>query len=362
MVITSTDGGSRHESETSELSNSADSKKETSGTEPSVVIADSAENSAQLVEKVVEEEKNPDLCNGSENPVSVTDESGSTEASGTEKEPTKKLSAAAPPYTPSTIPIFGSLPLPGYTEHGGILPPPVNIAPMLPVTPGRRSPHQSASARVPYGPRLSGAYNRTGTRLPRIRPGFQENNGDQGPPRIMNPHATEFVPGQWVPSGYQVTPNGYIATPNGLTFSGDGYPISPNGTEIPLNGFPPLPNGITETQNGIPVSSEGSIEAPSDPTAEVSTEAPDVAIEEESVNESSSNSTVIHSETSEKIQEQVNEETRSDQSEDNGGMCTDAGAESAIPEGNGNDIAVEVKTTKCWGDYSDGEAEVIEAT
>ncbi|KAL8493121.1 hypothetical protein ACS0TY_024361 [Phlomoides rotata] len=372
-VVTSTDGDSGHESETSEVLNSTNSKKETSGTQP-VVIADSAENGAQLLEndvsglqEKVEEEKNADLCNGSENDVSVTDESGSTETEKqrTEKEATKKLSAAAPPYNPSTIPtipIFGSLPLPGYTEHGGILPPPVNIAPMLPVNPGRRSPHHSASARVPYGPRLSGGYNRTGTRVPRNRPGLHENNGDQGPPRIMNPHATEFVPGQWVPSGYQVTPNGYIATPNGVTFSEDGYPISPNGTEIPLNGFPPLPNGMAETQNGTPVSSEGSIETPSDPAVEVSSEAPDLAVAEGSVNGSSSNSTVIPSETSEKIQEQVNKET----SEDNGcqpeGMCTDSGAESPIPEGHGNDMAVEGKTTKRWGDYSDGEAEVIEAT
>ncbi|KAI3444062.1 hypothetical protein Pfo_000727 [Paulownia fortunei] len=408
-AVESTEGDSAHESisgtgdsASSEVLNSTISKNETSEIEYVVTStdllspADSAENTAQLLEKdasgfkekVAEEERNAHLHNGIENVGSLTNEgenqvSGSTTLSPTEaekqgdaeagKEPTKKLSAAAPPFNPSTIPVFGSVPLPGYNDHGGILPPPVNMAPMLAVNPARRSPHQSASARVPYGPRLSGGYNRSGGRLPRNRPAFHnaEHNGDQShfsPPRIMNPHATEFVPSQpWVPNGYSVAPNGYIAPPNG-------YPISPNGIATAPNGFPTLSNGTPDTQNGFPVSSVGSIDSPSAVNVEVSNEASDDAMAEGSVEGSSGNSTIITSQTSEKIQEQplVNEETHSDHSEydeklhcEPGVKCTDTDAEFPniiSPEGNGNDTTVEGKTMKHWGDYSDGEAEVIEAT
>ena len=130
------------------------------------------------------------------------------------KEITKKLSAAAPPFNPSTVPIFGSVAILGLPEQGGILPQPVNIPPMLTVTPVRRSPHQSATARVPYGPRLAGGYNRSGSRVSRNKPAFHnvEHIVDGNyfmPPLIMNPHAAEFVPSQpWVPNGYPVAPNG----------------------------------------------------------------------------------------------------------------------------------------------------------
>jgi protein TIF31 len=123
------------------------------------------------------------------------------EAENKEKE-SKKLSAAAPPFNPSTIPVFGSVSI--INDHGGLLPPPLNIQPMLAINPVRRSPHQSATARVPYGPRLSGGYNRSGSnRVPRIKPVVFHNN--EGPPLIMNPHAAEFVPGQpWAQNGYLV--------------------------------------------------------------------------------------------------------------------------------------------------------------
>ncbi|KAJ0090738.1 hypothetical protein Patl1_14488 [Pistacia atlantica] len=128
-----------------------------------------------------------------------------------------------------------TVPVPGFKDHGGILPPPVNIPPMLAVNPIRRSPHQSATARVPYGPRLSGGYNRSGNRVPRNKNSFHngEHTGEVNhfsPPRIMNPHAAEFLPGQpWVPNGYLVSPNGYLASPNGMPVSPNGFPLSPNG-------------------------------------------------------------------------------------------------------------------------------------
>ncbi|CAH1432698.1 unnamed protein product [Lactuca virosa] len=157
----------------------------------------------------------------------------------------KKLSAEAPPFSPSNIPVFGSV----LKDHVGILPPPVNIPTMVTVTPVRRNPHQSATARVPYGPRLAGGYNRSVNRVQRNKPPAFELVVDGGhliPPTVMNPHAAEFVPGQpWVPNGYPVAPNGYLVTSGG-------YPISPNG--YPVNGFP--------SQNGYPVSPVDSVESP----------------------------------------------------------------------------------------------------
>ncbi|CAL1415001.1 unnamed protein product [Linum trigynum] len=187
------------------------------------------------------------------------------------KDGTKKLSAAAPPFNPSPttiIPAFGSVGLLAFKDLGGILPPPVNLPPMLPVNPVaiRRSPHQSsATARVPYGPRLSGGYNRSGgnNRVPRNNKHFHTTgvhvpagDGNQlSPPRIMNPHAAEFVPVQpWLPNGYQAgSPNVYLAAPT--TMIANGFPVSP--TSIPLpppNGYPVAPmNGFQESSPVSPV-------------------------------------------------------------------------------------------------------------
>lgn len=168
-----------------------------------------------------------------------------TERERAKEAASKKLSAAAPPFSPSNIPVFGSV----LKDHGGILPPPVNIPTMVTVTPVRRNPHQSATARVPYGPRLAGGYNRSVNRAQRNKPPAFELVVDGAhliPPTVMNPHAAEFVPGQpWVPNGYPVAPNGYLVTSGG-------YPISPNGYAV--NGFP--------SQNGYPVSPVDSVESP----------------------------------------------------------------------------------------------------
>ncbi|XP_010536965.1 PREDICTED: protein TSS [Tarenaya hassleriana] len=149
------------------------------------------------------------------------------------KEIGKRLSASAPPYNPSTIPIFGSVPVPGFKDHGGILPSPLNMPPMLPVNHVRRTtPHQSATARVPYGPRLSGGgYNRSGNRVLRNKPGFHgntESNSDISAPRVMNPHAAEFVPGQpWISTnGYSPSLNGSMNGYSAPQMAG-GYPASP---------------------------------------------------------------------------------------------------------------------------------------
>nr|GMC53508.1 protein TSS isoform X2 [Ipomoea batatas] len=287
------------------------------------------------------------------------------------KETSKKLSAAAPPFNPSTIPVFGSIPVPSFKEHGGILPPPVNIPPMLTVNPIRRSPHQSATARVPYGPRLSGGYNRSGSRVPRNKPAFHngEHNGEAShfnTPRIMNPHAAEFVPGQpWLPNGYPVASNGYVTSPNGVPLSPNGYPVSPNG-------MPVSPNGIPVTQNGLPASPVGSVESPSAVTVEATPENENAAETDENTAEPSNNVAAADSDvTNTEAQPVAVENTHSDKSgvdeksdSENGEKhkcAVEPIKETAAKEICSN-LAVEEKAAKRWGDYSDGENEIIEVT
>lgn len=281
----------------------------------------------------------------------------------TGKESTKKLSAAAPPFNPSTIPAFGSIPVAGFKEHGGILPPPVNIPPLLTVNPVRRSPHQSATARVPYGPRLSGGYNRTGNRVSRNKPSF--HNGDHisdanhfSPPRIMNPHAAEFVPSQpWVSNGYPVSPNGYPISPNG-------YPVSPNGIPVSPNGYPASINGIPVMQNGFPTSPISSVESAGvvnvDTVIESNTTEAAVA---ESTEKSSAEVQCETQTTEEKPQEdQSVEKVDIDPIvETSQGGLLPIGGDTDVSKESSN-VVVEEKPAKCWGDYSDNEAEVIEVT
>ncbi|KAF4370395.1 hypothetical protein F8388_016132 [Cannabis sativa] len=275
----------------------------------------------------------------------------------TGKESTKKLSAAAPPFNPTTIPIFGTIPVPGFKEHGGILPPPVNIPPMLTVNPVRRSPHQSATARVPYGPRLSGGFNRAGNRVSRNKTTY--HNGEQhivdgnhfSPPRIMNPHAAEFVPGQpWAPNGYPVSPNGYITSPNG-------YPVSPNGYPAPLN-------GIAVTQNGFPISPVSPVESPCLVNVDTSVEnnTTEAATAEESAEKSSIEGGCESQETEEKPEEDesvvnLNPDTKT---EENQTDTVPAAGHIETVKDSTSTIVIEEKPSKCWGDYSDTEAEVIE--
>ncbi|XP_024966841.1 protein TSS-like [Cynara cardunculus var. scolymus] len=175
----------------------------------------------------------------------------------TAKEVTKRLSAAAPPFNPSNNPVFGLVTMSLKDHGGGILPPPVNIPTMVTINPVRRTPHQSATARVPYGPRLAGVYNKSVNRVQRNKPILYSggelvaDGGHLSPPKVMNPHAAEFVPAQpWVSNGYPIAPNGYLVTSSG-------YPISPNGYH-PIT----TTNGFLAGQNGYPVYPVDSIESP----------------------------------------------------------------------------------------------------
>lgn len=276
-----------------------------------------------------------DLPNGDSSPnSSVVADEEKQEASEAQKEMSKKLSASAPPYTPTTIPIFGSITVPGFKDHVGILPSPLNIPPMLPVNHVRRStPHQSVTARVPYGPRLSGGgYSRSGNRVPRNKPSFPnsstESNGEANQfngARIMNPHAAEFIPSQpWVVSnGYPVSPNGYLVSANGAEITQNGYSLT--------GGYP-----IIQSQNGLITTAPLPLEEEL-PATESSEEAK-TGSEEESNNEkkdAGQEDAIVGEETSEPLE--------------NGHEISDE----KIGEGHGG---------KCWGDYSDNEVEQIEVT
>lgn len=299
---------------------------------------------------------------------------GDTEAG---KGTSKKLSATAPPFNPSTVPVFGSVPVQSFKELGGILPPPVNIPSLAPVCPVRRSPHQSATARVPYGPRLSGGYSRSGNRVPRNKTVYHsaELNGDGShfsQPRIMNPHAAEFVPGQpWVPNGYPVSPNGYIAYSNGTAASPNAYPISQNDVLVSPNGSPTPLHVFPATQAGIPAPIEP-VEPYSVATVTEHTEDQNEVASDGSNEESSRNLTVESSmvEQVEQIQSDIGEKTCDDEPVVAAKSCTEpeekpTGATTQIPEivatkESCGSIVVENTKIKCWGDYSDGETEIVE--
>ncbi|XP_060171696.1 protein REDUCED CHLOROPLAST COVERAGE 2 isoform X1 [Lycium barbarum] len=296
-------------------------------------------------------EKNDDKDNAS-NTSSVTTESDQQGDSETGKEATKKLSAAAPPFNPSPVPVFGTIPAPVFKEHGGILPSPVNIPPMLPVNPVRRSPHQSATARVPYGPRLSGGYGRSGNRVPRNKPPAFINGEPN--PRIMNPHAAEFVPGQpWVPNGFPVAPNGYMASPNVMPVSPNGYPTSPDGSPV--------------TENGLPVSPVEAGESPSAVTVEGDSENHDTAVADGTEAETvEMGSKQIMQGQEEDVEKKLHSDMPKD---DEGSQCVNGeksgdtpalSDETTASQEACSTVVLEVNGTKRWGDYSDGENEVAE--
>jgi protein TIF31 len=270
------------------------------------------------------------------------------EAIETGKEQTKKLSAAAPPFNPSTIPIFRSVPVPGFNDHVGILPPPVNISPLLP----RRSLHQSATARVPYGPRISGGYNRHyGNRVPRNKTIFPSgeisNDGNpNSPPTIMNPHASEFVPGQiWV------TPNGYITSPNGIPVSPNSFPpISPN------DGISPdSPNDIPVNQNEFSTSPSSSNDL-----AQVENNLQNEKVLDEQVTDALSTHISVE-------KQPVEQTPQPDPPVSTENCCPKVEEKDIVFSGPtedevaSKDTVDEVESGKCWGDYSDNEAESLKS-
>ncbi|CAL0327795.1 unnamed protein product [Lupinus luteus] len=325
----------------------------------------SLDNDASVSKKVIEgDEKQHELSSGNTDAKSLPSEGEKQDDIETVKETTKKLSAAAPPFNPSTVPVYGSVPVPvpvpGFKDHGGILPPPVNIPPMLAVNP-RRSPHPSATTRVPYGPRISGGYNRYGNRVPRSKPVFpsgeQFTDGNpNSPPRIMNPHATEFVPGQtWVPNGYPVPPNGYIASPNSLSpVSPDGNPVSPGGDPAPLNDIQVNQNGSETPPMSLTVSAEAAyvetnLENKNQALGEENkdTSSSEVSSEKQQVEQNPQDHLSAADENCPKIEEKPEDLSTTADCVEEDKVTNKDGADENIP-------------SKCWGDYSDNEADMIE--
>lgn len=335
-------------------------------------------NAAAVKEKNDDEPRDPEsvtLPTGvdkdiTSNARAVPTESDQQGDSETGKEATKKLSAAAPPFNPSPVPVFGTITAPGFKEHGGILPPPVNIPPLLPLSPARRSPHQSATARVPYGPRLSGGYGRSGNRVPRNKPAFLngEPNGDASHfaiPRIMNPHAAEFVPGQpWVPNGFPVAPNGYMASPNGYAISPNNIPVSPDGSPASLDSMP-------VTEDGLSASPVEAGESPLAVTVEEAAENHDTVVADGTEVETSSSLVTEETESQQIMQgqednvEKLHDIPKDDEKTqgENGETSEDTPAlsdEITDSKETCSAVVLDEKGTKRWGDYSDGENEVVE--
>ncbi|XP_042399985.1 protein TSS-like isoform X1 [Zingiber officinale] len=236
----------------------------------------------------------------------------------TAKEPISKLSAAAAPFNPSTIPVFSSVPLPSFKDHGGILPPPVSIPPMV-VIPVHKHLHQSATSRVPYGPRITGGYNHSGYRSHRNKLPFQNGelasqDGNSLSP-TMNPNAAEFVPTQpLIQSNYPVSPSGSQASANNISLSPQCLPSSPE--------------SLMESTTPVSASESQSEEADNITKVEQSTEGTDATINAEQI--------TPEQETPEQI-------TISDDLQ-----LADNAPESARS----------IDKQKCWADYSDSETDV----
>ncbi|CAI9098597.1 OLC1v1035273C1 [Oldenlandia corymbosa var. corymbosa] len=290
------------------------------------------------------------------------------------KATSKKLSAAAPPFNPSTNSVFGSVPVQGFKEHGGILPPPVNIPPMLPFNPVRRSPHQSASARVPYGPRLSGGHHRSGNRVSRgktVYHGTEHNGdtGDLGPPRLMNPHAVEFVPGYPWYNGYPVAPNGFVTYPHNAAALTNVYSMQQNGVVLSPNSQLESSNAVQMMENGFPVPLIDSSEPQSTMTVEEDGIDQNELASNADAEDSSSNQPIVGSsmepegedqtEVSEKSLDHETgavEKSCSNTEEKPLGTGIQTSEISIVNESCGTNAAEE-KKAECWGDYSDGETE-----
>ncbi|CAD6241976.1 unnamed protein product [Miscanthus lutarioriparius] len=272
------------------------------------------------------------LSSGGENEKSSLSESekNDTPREGA-KETSSKLSAAAAPFNPSTVPAFGSMAVPGFREHGGLLPSPANVPPMLSI-PLRKHPHQSATARVPYGPRLAGGYNRSGHRGLRKKPvltsGEAPTETNTSAPRVMNPNAPEFVPGQSrSPNGHPASPNGPLASPGGIPSSPQDLLSSPDSTvESPVTASPQ----VSECSQ---ISPEGN-----DASSGINVEGGGVKQNVDDTNHTES-----------KDGEVEPDQTKAPEVTEEGVAVKDATEESIAAE-----------QPKSWADYSDGEAEVVE--
>jgi protein TIF31 len=287
-------------------------------------VIEANDSSSNDDERDVGEDTPEQLSSGGENEKSSPSESE-------KKETTSKLSAAAAPFNPSTVPAFGSMAVPGFREHGGLLPSPANVPPILSV-PHRKHPHQSATARVPYGPRLAGGYNRSGHRGPRNKPvlpsGEAPTETNTSAPRVMNPNAPEFVPGQSrSPNGHPASPNGPLTSPGGIPSSPQGLPSSPDSTvESPVTASPQVSECGQTNSEGNDASSGINVEAGGE-----------------------TQTTDDTSHTESKDGEVEPEQTTAPEV-----------AEEAVAAKDVTEELIATGQPKSWADYSDGEVEAVE--
>ncbi|CAN6233123.1 unnamed protein product [Urochloa humidicola] len=287
-------------------------------------LIEANDSSSNDDERDVGEDTPEQLSSGGENEKSSPSESE-------KKETTSKLSAAAAPFNPSTVPAFGSMAVPGFREHGGLLPSPANVPPMLSI-PLRKRPHQSATARVPYGPRLAGGYNRSGHRVPRNKPVLPNGEApietNTSSPKVMNSNAPEFVPGQSrSPNGHPTSPNGPLTSPDGISCSPQGLPSSPDSAvESPVNASPQVSECSQTSSEGNDASSGINVEA---------------AGEKHSIDDTN------HTES--KDGEVDPEQTTAPAVAEESAAAKDVTEESMATE-----------QPKSWADYSDGEVEAVE--
>ncbi|KQK01113.1 protein TSS isoform X1 [Brachypodium distachyon] len=285
------------------------------------------------------EDTQEQLSSGGENEKSSPSGSEKNDSPEGAKETTSKLSAAAAPFSPSTVPAFGSMAVPSFREHGGLLPSPANVPPMLSI-PLRKHPHQSATARVPYGPRLAGGFNRSGHRVPRSKPVLP--SGEVLPelstsPKVMNPHAAEFVPGQ------SRSPNGHSVSPNDGSIQASPHerPSSPdNIVESPMTASPQVSESSQTSPDGKDTPSGIDVETGS---------------ENQNKEEMNKNNQVE----SEDGEVEPDQTVASESTEDDATALKGAQEDPAAPKDAQDDSSFTEKP-KSWADYSDGEAEAVQ--
>ncbi|KAG8058627.1 hypothetical protein GUJ93_ZPchr0002g24715 [Zizania palustris] len=292
------------------------------------MVTEANDSSSNDDERDAGDDAQEQLSSGGENEKSSPSESEKNDSPGA-KETSSKLSAAAAPFNPSTVPAFGSMAIPGFRDHGGLLPSPANVPPILSI-PLRKHPHQSATARVPYGPRLAGGYNRSGHWGPRNKPALPSGEvlteANTFAPRVMNPNAAEFLPGQ-------------SQSPNGQPSSPDGSLESPGDTEA--------------SPHIVPSPSDSIVESPTDASLHV----PEISQTGPEGNDTSSRNDVESGSEKQNTDGKNHVETKGSEVEPEQ-MVASEGAEdvaTTVEDASGLDVK-----PKSWADYSDGEVEAVE--
>jgi protein TIF31 len=140
-----------------------------------------------------------------------------------------------------------------------------------------------------------------------------------------------------------------------MPVSPNGFPISPTGIPVSPNGYPALLNGIQATQNEFPASPVSSVETPMLVSVDVRVENKSEAEAENGV-ETSAIEVGVEDQSGEKEhqEEDVNPEIKENPAE--------------LPETSDTVVAIETcdslpieeKPSKCWADYSDNEADIVE--